>query len=76
MSRIAEDGLGLVGLSGRIRPIISSEVVKYFILGAKYDSSKAHKVLGLEDKPFKETLRSAVHWYVRNGYIRRGSKVL
>jgi dihydroflavonol-4-reductase len=65
----------LTGLSRKAHPIVESEVVKYFGIGSKYDGAKAKKDLGLKDADFRETLKDEVRWYVRNGYIRRSSKI-
>lgn len=68
--------LGLLGMNDRIRPLIASEVVKYFTVGAKYDGSKARVYFGLKEKAFKETLRAEVKWYMINDYVRKSSKII
>lgn len=75
-SLVNELMLGILGMSHRVRPLVASEVVKYFIAQAQYDSSKARKYFDLKDKSFKETLESAVKWYMLNDYIRRSSKII
>ncbi len=67
--------LGIIGLGSHVKPLIASEIVSYFKLGAKYNGLKARREFGLTEKPFKEVLSAAVKWYVLNGYIRKTSKI-
>jgi len=63
-------------LKNRFHPIISSEAVKYLMMRAEYDGSKAGREFGLKDKPFEEALKAEVDWYMNNGYIRKSSRRL
>jgi len=70
-SIVNEAILGILGLEKKIRPIVESESVKYFMLGAKYDGSKAVNEFGLVERPLEDVLREEIDWYIRNGYIRK-----
>lgn len=45
------------------------------MLRARYDGSKATQEFNLQHKPFEETLKKEVDWFMRNGYIRKSSRV-
>lgn len=68
--------LGLLGLGKKIRPIISSEIVKYFMLKVKYNGDKATKDFGLAYPPFEAILKDEVDWYMQNGYIKNSSRTI
>ncbi|NTV29623.1 MAG: NAD-dependent epimerase/dehydratase family protein [Candidatus Omnitrophica bacterium] len=74
-SLLNEAILGLLGLGGKVGPVIDSETVRYFSLGARYDGSQGQRVLGLTFKDFREVLSEEVAWYMRHGYVRRSSKI-
>ena len=75
-SIVNEAVLGLLGLAGRVSPIIESEIVRYFMLDAQYDSRLARKVFGFQERDFREVLKDEVAWYVKNGYVKRSSKII
>lgn len=66
--------IGLFGLRGKMRPLISHELLRYLSIGASYDSAKAKKELEFRPEPLKDVLRKSVHWFMRNGYIRKGAQ--
>jgi len=68
--------IGLLGLRGKLRPLISHELLRYLSIGATYDSTKAKNELGFHPEPLKEVLRKSVHWFMRNGYIRKGARTV
>jgi dihydroflavonol-4-reductase len=68
--------IGLLGLRGRMRPLISHELLRYLSIGASYDSTKAKKELEFCPEPLKEVLRKSVYWFMRNGYIRKGARAV
>jgi len=74
-SMVNELFIGLFGLTDKVRPLIATEILRYFRLKAMYDGSKALKDFGLTEKPFEETLAAAVKWYMLNGYVRKSSKI-
>ncbi|MBU1852952.1 MAG: NAD-dependent epimerase/dehydratase family protein [Candidatus Omnitrophica bacterium] len=74
LSILNEAILWVLCLKNHFSPIIGSEDIKYLMLNAKYDGSKARKEFALREKPIEESLRAEVDWYMRNGYIRKSSK--
>ena len=68
--------IGLLGLRGKMRPLISHELLRYLSVGASYDSAKAKMDLGFRPQPLKEVLRKSVHWFMRNGYVRKGARAV
>lgn len=67
--------LGMLRLSGKILPIIEFEVVRYFMLDAQYESALAHKELDFKHGDFRKVLEEEVLWYIKNGYVKRSSKI-
>ena len=74
LAMVNEILIGLLGLRGKVRPLISHELLRYLSIGASYDSAKAKKELGFRPGPLKDVLRKSVHWFMRNGYIRKGAR--
>lgn len=74
VSMIHELLIGLFGLTGRMRPIIASEIAKYYMLNPKYDGTKARTELGLKEPQIRETFEKAVRWCAANGYTKKPLK--
>jgi len=51
------------------KPLLPTEGVKFCRSSIVYDPSKAVNELGYRETPFEDTLKKAVQWYRRNGYI-------
>ena len=70
-AKINEAMIGLLGLRGKIRPIVASEMVRYFQLGCRYDGTRARRELGINPQPVDAALRESIAWYIRNGYVKK-----
>jgi dihydroflavonol-4-reductase len=62
--------IGLLGMRGKMRPLIAYELVRYFQFGTFYDSGKARKELGINPQPIENSIDESIAWYVRNGYVK------
>lgn len=60
----------LLGLRGKVRPLISFELARYLRLGCRYDPSLAARELGCDASSIEPALRAAVEWYRKNGFVR------
>ena len=52
-----------------IQPITTSKEVSFAAQYAFYDTSKAREKLGLEPSPVEDSIRRAIEWFKREGYI-------
>lgn len=75
VAMLNEGLLGLLGLRRRFRPLISYELLRYFCLGASYDSSKAKAELGFKPEPLRAVTESAVKWFMLNGKIKKSARI-
>jgi dihydroflavonol-4-reductase len=51
-------------------PIVSVSQVRLGKMGEHFNCSKAINELGLPQTPIKETIKKAIDWYTKNGYIK------
>jgi len=68
---VAIFGLGRKGC----RPLISFEVVRYLSLQCDYVSEKSKRDLGCVYSGIENEIRESVDWYIRNGYVKKSSRV-
>jgi dihydroflavonol-4-reductase len=59
----------LVYRLGRRRPPVCREMVSILRAGAAYDGSRATRELGLQYRPFDETIRRMVDWFRAQGLV-------
>ena len=51
-------------------PLITPALVKILRIGLRADCSKAIRELGLPQTPVEDSIRDAVVWFAKNGYVR------
>ena len=47
-----------------------SESVRFCKASIIYDNSKAVRELDYKETPIRETLKKAINWYMKNGYVK------
>lgn len=52
-----------------VKPKLTPEMVRFNQLKLYYSNEKAKKELGIEFRPFRESIKRAVKWYKENGYL-------
>jgi dihydroflavonol-4-reductase len=65
--------IGLMGMRGKVRPIIAYELTRYFGLGTFYDSTKAQKELGVTSKPIHSSIHESIAWYMQNSFVKKAA---
>ena len=53
----------------RRKPLMPTEGVKFCKMSIPYNNAKSIRELGYRPTPFEETLKKAVLWYRKNGYV-------
>lgn len=61
--------VGISKITGK-KPKLTPEIVKFNKIYFYFSNKKAKEELGITFKPFKESIKRAVNWYKKRGYIK------